>query len=194
MRKDHNEFGYSYVLNNCVITVGSYTYGANNIEIYDYNTAASLTIGKFCSISENVRVILAGEHRHRWVTTYPFGPGWSENDSINKWREFSISKGPVVVGNDVLISNGVTILSGVTIGDGAIIGANSLITKDVGPYEIVGGNPAKLIRKRFSQEMINLLLELQWWNFEPHIIQNILNDLCKEPSIEALQRLIRDYK
>jgi len=143
--------------------IGDYTYGCPNV-IFD-NPGANLTIGKYCSIADKVTIFLGGNHRPDWVTTYPF-------NAIKDFSEFSkieghpSTKGNVVIGNDVWIGLNVTILSGVEIGDGAVIAANSVVTKNIGSYEIWGGNPAKLIKKRFTKEQINKLLEIKWWEWE----------------------------
>lgn len=133
--------------------IGAYTYGRPTVF-----GDAHLSVGKFCSISMTSTISLGGEHHSDWVSTYPFNAAFP---SVQKQTTFS--KGDVVIGNDVWIADGAMILSGVTIGDGAIIGARAVVAKDVKPYEIVGGNPARHIRYRFSQEQIAKLLAIQWW-------------------------------
>lgn len=157
------------------IIVGDYTYyddpdGVHNFEknvLYHFDFMGDkLIIGKFCQIATGVRFIMNGSnHAMGGFSTYPFkvfGGEWAINDPMHV-----LSKGDTVIGNDVWIGNSVTIMQGIKIGDGAIIGTNSLVTKDVQPYTIVGGNPAQEIRKRFDDETIVFLLELQWWNWEP---------------------------
>ena len=154
------------------IIVGDYTYyddidGADKFEEhvthhYDF-IGDKLIIGKFCAIAKGVEFIMNGaNHRMRSVTTYPFnimGGGWEK--TTPKLEDLPL-KGDTVVGNDVWIGQNVTVLPGVKIGDGAIIGANSVVSKDVPPYCIVGGNPIKNICKRFDDETIEFLLQLQW--------------------------------
>ena len=111
--------------------------------------------------------ILGGEHRSDWVTTYPFSAFPNEWQSAAKIPGHPASKGDIVIGNDVWIGNGALILSGVTVGHGAIIGARSVITKDIEPYAVYAGNPAKLIRYRFEQGVREELLRLAWWDW-PH--------------------------
>ncbi len=122
-----------------------------------------LIIGKFCQIASGVRFIMNGSaHSLDGASTYPF-------KMMNGWGHVSMnvtSKGDTVIGNDVWIGNNVTFMPGVKVGDGAIIGTNSLVTKDVKPYTIVGGNPAKIIRKRFDDETIKFLLTLRWWDWD----------------------------
>lgn len=151
------------------IIVGEYSYySGNNFEscvthLYDF-IDDKLIIGKFCQIGANVEFVMNGaNHQMNAVSTYPFYifNGWKQDPPSIK--DLPI-KGDTIIGNDVWIGEGVTILPGVKIGDGVIIGKCSLVTKDIPPYSIVGGNPAKIIKKRFDDEMINLLLELKWWD------------------------------
>lgn len=118
-----------------------------------FESKADLKIGKFCSISDEVTIFLGGEHEINTISSYPFS------------LKNHYSKGDVTIGNDVWIGQSTIILSGVTIGDGAIIGANSLVTKDVKPYAVVGGNPAKLIKYRFDDDTIDKLLKIKWWDW-----------------------------
>jgi len=141
-------------------SVGEYTYG--NPKIYYWGENKKLIVGKFCSIGSNVKIMLGGEHRTDWITTYAFSQIFKE---FNYIKGHPKSRGDVIIGNDVWIGIGVLILSGVKIGDGAVIGANSFVTKDVEPYSIVAGNPAKLIRKRFDKKTIEKLLEIKWWDW-----------------------------
>ena len=137
-----------------------------------------LVIGKFCAIASGVEFIMNGaNHRMNSVTTYPFnimGNGWEKSTPA---IEDLPCKGDTIVGNDVWIGQNVTIMSGVKIGDGAIIAANSVVTKNVDSYSIVGGNPAKFIKKRFDDELIEYLLELKWWNWSKEKISENLEVL-----------------
>jgi acetyltransferase-like isoleucine patch superfamily enzyme len=105
-------------------------------------------------------IFLGGEHRPDWVTTYPFSEKWR---CAKHYKGHPKTKGDVVIGHDVWIGSNATILSGVSIGSGAVIGCHAVVGRDVEPYSIVCGNPAKLIRKRFSDEVISQLLEINWW-------------------------------
>lgn len=161
------------LIKNKQLIVGSYTYGITNLFINNYKGSESkVKIGKFCSIGPNITIITGGIHPKNWISTFPIR---IRLDLINKYEDgMPYTNGDVNIGNDVWIGTGVTILSGITIGDGAIIAANSLVSKDVEPYSIVGGNPAKLIKYRFSTNEINHLKKIQWWEWnEDKIIENV---------------------
>lgn len=171
------------IVKNPNIVVGDYTYyddfeNPDNFEknvryLFDF-TGDKLVIGKFCMIASGVTFIMNGaNHLTDALSTYPFaifGNGW-EHAMDGKTYPF---KGNTVVGNDVWIGYNAVIMPGVTIGDGAIIGSCSVVTKDVPPYAIVGGNPAQVLRKRFSDEQIDSLLALKWWDKTPEEITDML--------------------
>lgn len=139
--------------------IGEGTYGTPSI--INYGGIYTLRIGKYCSIATGVTFLLNESHATNWVTTYPFYALWPEGKGFNSPPQ----RGHTVVGNDVHIGYNALILSGVAIGDGAIIGAGSVVVKDVPPYTIVGGVPAKPIRKRVPEELIPKLLQIAWWNW-----------------------------
>ena len=173
------------VVTNPNIIVGDYTYydDFENVENFEKNVkylfdfvGDKLLIGKFCMIASDVKFIMNGaNHLTDSLSTYPFaifGNGWERAMNGKNYPK----KGNINIGNDVWIGYNATIMAGVTIGDGAIIATNSTVIKDVEPYSIVGGNPAKEIKKRFSKEVITKLLELQWWNWDiEKISRNIQN-------------------
>lgn len=141
--------------------IGIYTYGKP--KIFDWeNGKGQLEIGSYCSISLGVKIMLGGSHRTDWVSSYPF-PAFFEQADQNK--DFAPSKGATKIGNDVWIGMDALILPGITIGDGAVIGAGAIVTKDVPPYAVVGGNPARLIRYRFDEETVAALLKIRWWEW-----------------------------
>ena len=166
------------VVTNPNITVGEYTiyndfvhdpreFERNNV-LYHYPVNGDkLIIGAFCSIACGAKFLFnSANHTLRSLSTYPFPIFYEEwglkrENVTNAWD----NKGNIVVGNDVWIGYEAVILAGVTIGDGAIIGTRAVVTKDVPPYTIVGGVPAKPIRRRFPEETAKKLLELQWWNW-----------------------------
>ncbi len=183
------------------VEIGDYTYYSDNINSpenfyeriqhhYEF-LGDKLIIGRFCALAEGVTFIMNGaNHRMDGITTYPFnifGSGWEKVTPAVEQLPF---KGDTVIGNDVWIGQNVTILPGVKIGDGAIIAANATITKNVEPYAIVGGNPARLIKKRFSAEMIELLLKLQWWNWDEQKIFDQLELLVSVNDIATVKKLL----
>ena len=167
-----------HVITNPYITVGDFTmyndfvndptlFEKNNV-LYHYPiNHDKLQIGKFCSVACGAKFLFnSANHTLSSLSTYPFPLffeewGLEKKDVTNAWD----NKGDIVIGNDVWIGYEAVILAGVTIGDGAIIGTRAVVTKDVPPYTIVGGVPAKSIKKRFSEETISTLLEIQWWNW-----------------------------
>lgn len=198
-----NEYKTSCFIKNVVkapnIQIGDYTYyddsdnptefEKNNI-LFNYpEFGDNLIIGKFCAIASGTKFIMgAANHRLCSVTTYPFnvfGGIWKEK-TPEHLSELP-NKGDIVIGNDVWIGRESVIMPGVKIGDGAIIAAYSVVAKDVPPYSIVGGNPALFIKKRFNDELINLLLEIKWWNFDATDLVDILPLLCS-PDLENTQK------
>lgn len=150
--------------------IGDYTYGKPNV-LYE-NPDANLIIGRYCSISSNVTIFLGGNHRHDWITTYPFNKiPTLEFVPFHQLAGHPATNGDVIIGNDVWIGMNVTILSGVAIADGAVIAAGSVVSKNIGAYEIWGGNPCRFIKKRFTDEQINKLLQIQWWNWDPEKVK-----------------------
>lgn len=160
----------------------------NNV-LYRYQiNGDKLKVGKFCSIACGAKFLFtSANHTMHSISTYPF-PIFFEEWGLDVTNITSAwdNKGDIVIGNDVWIGYEAIVLSGVTIGDGAIIGTRAVVTKDVPPYTIVGGIPAKPIRKRFSDEVISKLLELQWWNWpENRIKENI--DVIQSGRIKDLK-------
>ncbi len=155
---------------------GKYSYGTPIIHWASEN--AKLTVGKFCSIGGNVNIYLGGNHRLDWVTTYPFGHINQNVFNTFNGQGHPCTRGDVIIGNGVWIANNVTIMSGVTIGDGAVIANNSHVVKNVEPYSLVGGNPAKFIKHLFTPEQIKRLLEIKWWDWEDLKINKYVPLLC----------------
>jgi acetyltransferase-like isoleucine patch superfamily enzyme len=158
------------------MSYGKYTYGKPNI-IWE-NDNAKLVIGNFCSIAANVNIYLGGNHRTDWVTAYPFGHIHKTKFNIFNGVGHPSTKGDVIIGNDVWIGNNVTIMSGVTIGDGVVIACNSHVVKNAEPYSLIGGNPANLIKYRFTNDQIEKLLEIKWWYWDDEKINNFTPLLC----------------
>lgn len=176
------------------IMVGDYSYyDALNGELfedqvlYHYEViGTNLIIGKFCSIAPEVRFLMDGGNHRMDGSTFPFnifGHGWEKpTPSLN---QLSI-KGDTVVGNDVWIGRRATIMPGVRIGDGSIISAEAVVVKDVKPCTIVGGNPAREIKQRYSQEAIQELLEIKWWDFDIDLINQYIGAIVSG-DIETLK-------
>jgi virginiamycin A acetyltransferase len=178
------------------IVVGDYTYyddpddpeGFERNVLYHFDFEGDrLIIGKFCSIAAKTTFIMnGGNHRTDWFTTYPFpvfGQGW-EKAMPESWPH----KGDTVVGNDVWIGYDATIMPGIQIGDGAIVASKSVVTRNVEPYTIVGGNPANPIRKRFDDNTINDLLTIRWWDWDIATITEHLSIICSA-DISALRQI-----
>lgn len=159
-------------------SIGDYTYGKPTV-LFE-NDTANLIIGKYCSIANGVKIFLGGNHRTDWISTYPFNVLNKNFSKAKNIKGHPATKGSVIIGNDVWIGNDVTIMSGISIGDGAIVAARAVVTKNIKPYEIWAGNPAKLIRKRFSEKQIEKMLELQWWNWSEEEINNNVDLLCSD--------------
>jgi acetyltransferase-like isoleucine patch superfamily enzyme len=165
------------------ISVGRFTYGFPEFKIW--TDEERISIGSFCSISQQVQIFGGGEHFHNWVTTFPLRIAM---DITGAWEDgLPGTKGPTSIGNDVWIGTGAKILSGVNIENGAVIGAGAVVARDVPPYAIVAGNPAELIRFRFSPDIIDELLDVQWWNWPDDTIRLSVGALSSENVVAFLQ-------
>lgn len=162
-----SKIGYGVIINrNCAIDQSEIGFGSY---LNQNDTVKKSIIGKFCCISWNVTIYSGENHNFNAPSMYTsyhwkhlFGSTFVSNKN-------EVSK--TIIGNDVWIGNGAIVINGVKVGDGAIIGAGAVVTKDVPPYSVVAGVPAKIIRKRFSDEIINLLLDIQWWNWPAEVIK-----------------------
>jgi virginiamycin A acetyltransferase len=177
------------------IIVGDYTYYDDFEDVHNFEKNVKyhfdfigdrLIIGKFCMIASGVTFIMNGaNHLTESISSYPFGifgNGWAEAMEGKTYP----AKGDTIIGNDVWIGYQATMMPGVKIADGAIVAAHSVVTRDVEPYTLVGGNPAREIKKRFSQDQIQKLLDLQWWHWDIEKITRHVQDLTGN-NIEALQ-------
>lgn len=154
------------------VKVGNKTYG--NIFALIHNENGILNIGNYCSIAQQVAFIVASEHSLNTITTYPF-----KVKILGLKNGEASFKGDIVVRDDVWIGYGSTILSGVTIGQGAVVAAGSVVTKNVPPYAIVGGVPAKVIKYRFSDEIIEKMLKIDYSKLDEKLILEHIDDLYK---------------
>ena len=177
-------------IGNSQIAVGRFSYGHKNLLIRQWKEGANLEIGAFCSLATNITIYLGGNHRTDWITTFPFGHKYQNELGGEDIVGHPSTKGDVIIGNDVWIGSGVTIMSGIKIGDGSVISANTCVVKDVPPYHIVGGNPSQIIKKRFDDEIIELLLELKWWNLPLATIKSMNKYLCSKPDVQLLVELL----
>ena len=176
------------------IKVGRFTYGFENLSIRQWDEGATLKIGAFCSLASNINIFLGGNHRTDWVSTFPFGHIYQDELGGSGILGHPSTKGDVIIGNDVWIGFGVTIMSGIHIGDGAVIAANACVVKDVAPYNIVGGNPAKSVKQRFENDIIDILLRLRWWDLPLEDIKKILKILSSRPNKATLLELLSAYR
>ena len=163
------------------LTMGRGSYGGPQILTFPGDTA-SVRVGQFSSIGMDVVLMDGGNHRSDWVTTYPLRsmlrlPGAFEDGHPK-------SKGDIAIGNDVWIGRGARVLSGVTIGDGAVVAGYSVVTKDVRPYAVVAGNPAREVRRRFDDDQVEALLEIAWWDWPLERIRAVADELSA-PEIDA---------
>lgn len=160
------------------ITIGAYSYGRPKVRFPE--SGAKLTIGRYCSIADGIEIMLGGNHRTEWATTYPF-PAMS-----GLWPDAAglagadVSRGDVVIGSDVWLGSQALILSGVGIGHGAVVAARAVVTKDVPPYAIVAGNPARIVRYRMGEERIAALLRSSWWLLPEAEIGRLIPTLLSE--------------
>ena len=150
------------------VHVGNYSYGSLHVTSYKYG--GQLYIGHFCSIASNVHFLLGGEHDYRNVSTFPFKYYFIHE------RE-ALSKGDIVVEDDVWIGTGCIILSGVHLGRGTVVAAGSVVVKSTEPYSIIGGNPAKLIKKRFSDEKIQEFMKIDYSTWDAKFIRDNIDQL-----------------
>lgn len=171
-----------------IYEIGDFTYGRP--QIISFAERTKLKIGKFCSISANVKIFLGANHRVDWISTYPFPSLPQKWPEANQVAGHPASKGDVIIGNDVWIGEGAVIFSGVQIGDGSVIGGRSVVTKNVKPYTIVAGNPSKMIRKRFDDDTIEKLLTIQWWNWPVKKIRNNVHLICSSKVNEFINSFL----
>ncbi len=200
-----NQYKTSCFIKNVVtapnILIGDYTYyddprdptgfERNNV-LFNYPEFGDrLIIGKFCALAAGATFIMGpANHRLCSITTYPFsvfGGAWEE--SVPPHMSQLPFKGDTVVGNDVWIGRESVVMPGVHIGDGAIVAAYSVVVKDVPPYTVYGGNPARYIKDRFDSELTALLLKLKWWDLPPQALADILPLLC-DPELDKVRQAL----
>ncbi|WP_407482254.1 type B chloramphenicol O-acetyltransferase [Elizabethkingia meningoseptica] len=160
----------------------------------DRDDVDKLIIGSYCSIGTGASFIMAGNqgHRYDWISSFPFFY-MSEVDGFKNSKDAFSNAGDTIIGNDVWIDGEAMIMPGIKIGDGAVIGSRALVTKDVEPYAVVGGNPAKQIKKRFSEKHIEMLLEMKWWDWDESILADAMPILCSA-DIDLLYQFYKRLK
>lgn len=172
-KNSHNYTTIANLFNQDLVQVGQWTYGELNVKHYGANNER-LKIGNYCSIAEKTTFLLGGNHNYKIMSTYPMIA-----KILNEGYE-SLSNGKILVDDDVWIGYGATILSGVHIGQGAVVAAGSVVSKDIPPYAVVGGVPAKLIKYRFEPEMIEELLKIDYSKLTKEQIEKHINELYVE--------------
>lgn len=180
------------------ISVGRYSYYSGYYHRHSFEECARyllpdegadrLIIGSFCSIGSGAAFIMAGNQRHRneWISTFPFY--WmSDVPDFDGAANGYLPAGDTIIGNDVWIGSEAIIMPGIRIGDGAVIGTRALVTRDVEPYSIVGGNPAKTIRKRLDDRQIELLLQIKWWDWPDEQLKPVM-PILTSGDVDALHQ------
>lgn len=169
---NHNTTVAANMFNLDSVKVGNFTYGA--LKVVNWNKKNKLLIGNFCSIAQNVTFILDADHYTNHISSFPF------KTKILTGELEGVSKGNIIVDDDVWIGYGVTILSGVHIGQGAVIAAGAVVARDVPPYAIIGGVPAKVIRYRFESSIIDELIKIDYSKLDKNIIEKYKDELYME--------------
>jgi len=178
------------------VIVGRHTYGINRktISLALSSNSHGVEIGSFCSVAPGVVMLANTEHPTNLVSTFPFKTIFSlraKNKNQSKYRNFDASsRGPIKIGHDVWIGQNVIILSGVSIGTGAVIGAGSLVVKNIPPYAIAVGNPAKVIRFRFPPEIVLRLLSSEWWTLSDELLTELEEYLYDSDINKFLDRVV----
>ena len=165
----HNHTGAVNCFDMEKVSVGNYTYGG--IDVLDFGTSSKLKIGHFCSIAPNVFFCLGADHMIDTISSYPF-----KVKVLGETNE-AISKGDIEIEDDVWLGYGVKVMSGVKIGQGAVIAAGAVVTKDIPPYAIAGGVPAKVIKYRFAEDDIKKMLKIDYSQLDEDMIRTHINDL-----------------
>jgi acetyltransferase-like isoleucine patch superfamily enzyme len=163
------------------IVIGRHTIQTPEIKLFIGDDDTKLRIGSYSSISTESLMILGGEHHPEWVTTFGIRSGFGMPGAYEDGHPGT--RGDIVIGSDVWLCPGTIVRSGVTIGDGAVVGAGSVVTRNVRPYAIVAGNPAVEVRRRFSDEQIDALLAIKWWDWPDDRVKEWVHLLCS-PNID----------
>ncbi|MDP4022247.1 CatB-related O-acetyltransferase [Methylobacterium sp. NEAU 140] len=169
-------------------SIGAYSYGRPKVRFPE--SGRRLTIGRYCSIADKVEILLGGDHRLDWVSTYPFAAMGGLFPDADAPADYHASRGDVAIGHDVWLGSGCTILSGVSVGHGAVVAARAVVTRDVPPYAVAAGNPARIVRHRFDAETAAALVAAAWWD-RPHAEVTRLVPLLQSGQVAALLAALR---
>lgn len=176
-----------------VVEIGAHTFGEPLVVSYRLakvgRIGGRVKIGKFCSIGEEVTILTGGNHRTDWVSAFPFRDRWGLPGAFEDGHPRP--SGDVVIGNDVWIGREALILPGIAIGDGAVVGARAVVTQQVRPYAIVVGNPAREAKRRFSDDQIERLLTIRWWEWSDEKIGRSIDVLNGDRGLELLLEIDR---
>jgi acetyltransferase-like isoleucine patch superfamily enzyme len=169
-------------------SIGAYSYGRPKVRFPE--SGRTLTIGRYCSIADRVEILLGGDHRLDWASTYPFAAMRGHFPEAEAPEDYHASRGDVVIGHDVWLGSGCMILSGVNVGPGAVVAARAVVTRDVPAYAVVAGNPAKVVRHRFPPEVVEALVTAAWWDRPPAEVSRLV-PLLQSGRIDALLAALR---
>lgn len=169
------------------LSIGRGSYGDPRVATFPGDTA-SVRIGAFCSIGPDVILMDGGDHRTDWVSTFPFRVAYGLPGAYRDGHPRS--RGDIEIGNDVWIGRGARVRSGVRVGDGAVIGAYAVVTRDVRPYAIVVGVPAREVNRRFTDEQVQALLQIAWWDWPIERIVRCVPQLCSD----AIDAFIEEHR
>ncbi len=169
-------------------SIGAYSYGRPKVRFPE--SGRKLTIGRYCSIADRVEILLGGDHRLDWASTYPFAAMRGHFPEAEAPADYHTSRGDVAIGHDVWLGSGCMILSGVNVGHGAVVAARAVVTRDVPAYAVVAGNPAKVVRHRFPPEVVQALVAAAWWDRPPAEVSRLV-PLLQGDRIDALLAALR---
>jgi acetyltransferase-like isoleucine patch superfamily enzyme len=163
--------------------VGAFSYG--RLRVRHWGEGARLVVGRYCSFADGIEILLGGNHRIDFGSTYPFHSFPDLWPGVPPAERFPYASGDVAIGSDVWIGAGATVLSGVAIGDGAVVAARAVVTKDVAPYAIVAGNPAREVGRRFDEATVAALLETRWWDLPVEQVRGLV-PLLQSTDVQGL--------
>lgn len=188
-RNPHNEtrIHLAKLVRRYGFSIGAYSYGRPKVRFAD--SGRRLTIGRYCSIADKVEILLGGGHRLDWATTYPFAAMEGLFPDARAPEDYHVARGDVTIGHDVWLGSGCLILPGVTVGHGAVVAARAVVTRDVPPYAVAAGNPARVVRTRFDAATVAALLDAAWWDLPHATVSGLVPLLCSDRTDDLLAAL-----